>query len=192
MLSGSCRVLQPDPTKGHGDHPGGGGLRYVRSSARRPPLQISTSSVDATPATDPKLRLRPPHGSTSLTPRIRQQYRNRGNPNPKQGLAEPDEAGAFRHRLVSGKSTEAPEQGAVIQRFGQLHVGQVVPDCDQQGSEQGQRRPGRFTLGGRRDILQVHFDRCPVDQCRELVQRRAAPGLSRSGQRQYFLADPKP
>jgi hypothetical protein len=47
---GQAAMSQPDPTKRHGDHPRGGGLRCVRSSARRPRSQIATSSVDATAA----------------------------------------------------------------------------------------------------------------------------------------------
>jgi transposase-like protein len=42
--------------------------------------------------------------------------------------AEAHKGHPFRRALISGKAAESPERGTVIQGFGQLHVGEIVPN----------------------------------------------------------------
>src|SRR4051812_8786887 len=102
--------------------------------------------------------------------------------------AEAYEGGAFRRGLVSGKATEPAKAGPVVESFGQAHVGKVVPGCQQEGSEQGQRWPARLTLGRGRDAGKQVVQLRPVHQGRNFVQRRAAAWLS-AAQRQLLLPD---
>ena len=74
---------------------------------------------------------------------------------PDQLAAEADEGGALGRRLVGGEAAEPAEAGAVVQRLGELHVGEVVPGRQQQATEQGQRRPARLALRRRRDAGQA-------------------------------------
>jgi hypothetical protein len=57
---------------------------------------------------------------------------------------EADEAGALRCRLVLGKAAEPPEARPILQRLGELYIREVMPGRQQQGPEQGQRRPSGF------------------------------------------------
>ena len=52
-----------------------------------------------------------------------------------QLAAEADEGGALGRGLVAGEAAEAAEAGAIIERLGQLDVGEVVPGREQQGTE---------------------------------------------------------
>jgi hypothetical protein len=51
---------------------------------------------------------------------------------------------------VGGEATEAAEAGAIIGRLGQAHIRQIMPDRQQQGAEERQRRPAEFILSRRR------------------------------------------
>src|SRR5664279_4720810 len=72
----------------------------------------------------------------------------------QQLLTEPDEGCALWGRLGLGKPAEPPERRSILQSLGKLHVGQVVPHCDQQSLEQGQRWPGWLALGSAMDRVE--------------------------------------
>lgn len=80
-------------------------------------------------------------------------------PTGRQHLAEADEGGALRRRLVAGEAAEPTEGGPVVERLGELDVRQIVPNRKQHRLEQGQRRPGRLALGRIGDIGELPFDR---------------------------------
>ncbi|GGC71396.1 hypothetical protein GCM10011504_56350 [Siccirubricoccus deserti] len=60
-----------------------------------------------------------------------------GHPPPDQLAAEADEGGPLGRGLVGGEAAKATEAGAIVQRFGQLDIGQVVPARQQQAAEEG-------------------------------------------------------
>src|SRR5207342_242845 len=62
------------------------------------------------------------------------------------------EGGSLWRCLVSREATEPPKRRPVIQGFGKLDVGQVVPDRQQKRLEQADRRPSRLSLHRRTDI----------------------------------------
>lgn len=81
-----------------------------------------------------------------------------------QSLAEANEGRAFRRRLVVGKAAEPPERRTIVERLGESDIGKIVPHRQQHRLEQGQRRPGRFALGGTGNPGEVALDRQPIDQ----------------------------
>jgi hypothetical protein len=80
-----------------------------------------------------------------------------------QQPAQSDEGGSFRCRLVRSEPAKTAEGGAILQRLGQLHVRQIVPDGQQKGSEHRQRRPSRFALGSRIEGSQMRIYHAPID-----------------------------
>lgn len=63
--------------------------------------------------------------------------------------AKSDEGGALRRRFTCLKSAEAAKGGTIVERLGQLHVGQIVPDRKKQRPEHRDWRPGGFPFAGR-------------------------------------------
>jgi hypothetical protein len=53
---------------------------------------------------------------------------------------------------------------AILKSLGELDVGQIMPNCQQQGIEHCPWRPRRFAFAGRIERLQQASDRGPVDQ----------------------------
>jgi hypothetical protein len=105
--------------------------------------------------------------------------------------AEPHEGGALRRGLMGSKTAEATKAGPVVEGFCQAHVGKVVPGCEQERPEQGQRRPARLTLGRGRDVREQAVQLRPVHQPRYLVQRRGAAPLKATN-RQLLLPNSTP
>jgi hypothetical protein len=61
--------------------------------------------------------------------------------------ARPDEGGALRRPFRPREPAEPPERRTIVQSFGELHIGQIIPDRQKRGLEQSQRRPGRLSFG---------------------------------------------
>ena len=102
--------------------------------------------------------------------------------------ADADKGGAVRRGLVRSEAAKAPERGAVVESFGQAHVGKVVPGCQQEGSEQASGgQPGSPLAEAEMPDKQA-IPLGPVDQSGHLVQRRAAAWFS-PAQRQLLLPD---
>lgn len=68
-----------------------------------------------------------------------------------EGAAEADKRSAFRHSLQAREAAKAPERGSVVERLGELHVRQVMPDRDQQRPKQRLRWPRGLTALRHRD-----------------------------------------
>jgi hypothetical protein len=91
-----------------------------------------------------------------------------GNQQPTKS----DECSPLGRRLGAGKATEAVKGSAVVESLGQFHLGQIVPDREQQGFEHRQRRPGRFALGCRIERIEQRRDLASIDQPGKGVERR--------------------
>jgi len=90
---------------------------------------------------------------------------------PGQLAPEADEGGALRRRLVRGEAAEPAEAGAVVQRLGELDVGQIVLGGQQHGAEQRQRRPAWLALRRGRETRERAVDLVPVKQGGEFRKR---------------------
>ena len=94
-------------------------------------------------------------------------------------------------RLMHGEAAEPAEAGAVLKRFCQMHIRQVVPGGEQQGTEQSQRRPPLLPLGRSRDAREQRVQLDPVHQSCNFVQRGYA-GLRRPLAPKLLLSDTTP
>lgn len=103
-------------------------------------------------------------------------------PATHQRRAEADEGGPFRRWLVVREATKPPEAGAIVERFGQMHVRKVVPRREQQRAEKSKRRPARLAFRRSRDTDKQSIQFCPIQQEGNLIQRRAlATGRATNG-----------
>lgn len=78
---------------------------------------------------------------------------------------------ADRDRFVERKTAEPAKRRPVIQRLGQLDVGQVIPDRQEHRPKHREGRPRGFALRRRIQRRQQRADRLPVDQRHDLAQR---------------------
>ena len=97
--------------------------------------------------------------------------------------AKPDEGGTLGRGFIRGKPAEAAKGRSIVERLGQLHIGQIVPDRYQQRLEHRQWRPGRLTLGSRIKRIEQHPDRAPISDTSASSDeadrsRRAKPNCS--------------
>ena len=77
---------------------------------------------------------------------------------PRMSLAEA--------RLLRDEARRQLEQG-----LSQLHIGQIIPDRQQERPEHCQGRPSGLTFGGRIKRIEKNRDRVPINQRYKRVQR---------------------
>ncbi|WP_245243324.1 hypothetical protein, partial [Pararhodobacter sp. SW119] len=106
-----------------------------------------------------------------------------------QRPAEAHEGRPLRHSLTRREAAEPPEIRPVVERLGQRHVRQVVPEPEQQRLEQRQRRPRRLPLRRGMDLVEQPRKRRPVNRRTDRVEPGIPPPLTRR-KTEAFLTDP--
>jgi len=124
----------------------------------RPSGRVCTLTAQLTAAKRPRSR---PWLTSALRKRTR--------------IAETHEGRAFRRRLGAGKTTDAAEGRLVVESLGEFDVRQIVPDRRRQGLVHRQPGPSGFPLRRKIERAEQNPDRLPVDQRRNLVERRRRP-----------------
>lgn len=87
-----------------------------------------------------------------------------------QRLAEANESSSLRCRLGAREAAEPAERRPIVEGLGELQVGKIIPDCEQQRLEQCQRRPSQLAFRRTEDARELPIDAGSVDQRHQIVQ----------------------
>ena len=75
-----------------------------------------------------------------------------------------------RRRLMGWESAKPSEGCSIVKGFGKPDVGQVMPNRDGHGLEQGQRGPPGLTLARSGNAGKMTLDIRPVDQLQRFIR----------------------